>query len=75
VGKISYGLYLYSLPILILAKSPKLIHVPSVAVIMISFIAAVVSYEFVEKPFLRLKDQLRARPPAEPALPAAVAAE
>jgi peptidoglycan/LPS O-acetylase OafA/YrhL len=71
VGKISYGLYLYSLPILILAKSPKFIHVPSVAVIMISFIAAVVSYEFVEKPFLRLKDRLGARQ----ALPLAVAAE
>jgi peptidoglycan/LPS O-acetylase OafA/YrhL len=55
VGKISYGLYLYHMPVLILAKSPKLPHVPEVALIAVSFAAAALSYEFVEKPILGLK--------------------
>ena len=70
LGKISYGLYLYSMPIFILAKTWAP-HVP--AVLLIPFVVPVagLSYEFIEKPCLRLKDRLGART----ALPQAVAAE
>jgi peptidoglycan/LPS O-acetylase OafA/YrhL len=55
IGKISYGLFLYHVPILTLGH--KWIHGPvgSAALIAFAFIAAALSYEFVEKPFLRLK--------------------
>jgi peptidoglycan/LPS O-acetylase OafA/YrhL len=56
-GKISYGLYLYSVPIFILAKS-HFPHMPSAVMVPIIFIAAALSYEFVERPCLRLKDRL-----------------
>jgi peptidoglycan/LPS O-acetylase OafA/YrhL len=61
VGRISYGLYLYSIPILILAKSAKLPHVPTAFLIPVVFVVAGLSYEFVEKPCLRLKSRAGAR--------------
>jgi peptidoglycan/LPS O-acetylase OafA/YrhL len=54
VGKISYGLYLYSMPIFIIAKS-HFPHMPTVVMVPVIFLAAALSYEFVEKPCLRLK--------------------
>jgi peptidoglycan/LPS O-acetylase OafA/YrhL len=58
LGKISYGLYLYSLPICILGAdkgiNPLILIGASVAV-------AALSYEFVEKPFFRFKDRLERR--------------
>ncbi len=64
-GKISYGLYLYHWPIFILGESFKIhtpFHLYAVALIAVIFIAAAVSYEFVETPFLRLKDKFQQRP-------------
>jgi peptidoglycan/LPS O-acetylase OafA/YrhL len=72
VGKVSYGLYLYSLPICAFGAAQ---HVNPFALIAASFAAAALSYEFIEKPFLRLKDRRGARSAAEPMQPAAVAAE
>jgi peptidoglycan/LPS O-acetylase OafA/YrhL len=58
VGKLSYGLYLYSAPICLLGAvkgiNPLILIGASVAV-------AALSYEFVEKPFLRLKDRSERR--------------
>jgi peptidoglycan/LPS O-acetylase OafA/YrhL len=56
VGKISYGLFLYSVPILALGQ--KWMHGPIIipGLVALSFVAAALSYEFVEMPFLRLKD-------------------
>jgi peptidoglycan/LPS O-acetylase OafA/YrhL len=57
IGKISYGLFLYHVPIIVLGQ--KFVHGP-VAVaglVALSFVAAALSYELVEKPFLRLKDR------------------
>jgi peptidoglycan/LPS O-acetylase OafA/YrhL len=74
VGKISYGLYLYSWPIFILGGIWKVstpFHLYALGLIAVIFTAAFVSYEFVEKPFLRLKDRLGARQN----VPLAVAAE
>ncbi len=70
VGKISYGLYLYSIPIFILAKTWAP-HVSAALLIPVIFAVAGLSYEFLEKPCLRLKDRLGART----APPVAVAAE
>ena len=50
-GKISYGLYLYHYPIMLAGKG----HAPTLVLIGVSFTAAAISYEFVEKPFLKLK--------------------
>jgi peptidoglycan/LPS O-acetylase OafA/YrhL len=66
-GKISYGLYLYHLPIISLGLAWKA-HTPFHAVpyviyaaglIVLSFAIAALSFEFVEKPFLRLKDRFQ----------------
>ena len=51
IGKISYGLYIYHWPIFFLLGA----HLALAAVI--SFALAALSYQFVEKPFLRLKDR------------------
>jgi peptidoglycan/LPS O-acetylase OafA/YrhL len=67
VGKISYGLYLYSYPICSLGalwKERSPFHVWQFALIAISLAAAALSYEFIEKPILRLKDRVSLRQPA-----------
>ena len=59
-GKISYGLYLYHWPIFILGESWKIhtpFHLYAVALIALIFAIAALSFEFVEKPFLKLKDR------------------
>ena len=65
IGKISYGLYLYSAPICFLGATKG---VNPLVLLAVSVAAAALSYEFVEKPVLRLRDWRAAR------LPAAVAA-
>ncbi|HWY80520.1 MAG TPA: acyltransferase [Roseiarcus sp.] len=62
VGRISYGLYLYSAPIVVLVGVWK--HYSGVyqlAAIGVSVAAAAASYEFVEKRFLRLKNRYGAK--------------
>jgi peptidoglycan/LPS O-acetylase OafA/YrhL len=74
IGRISYGLYLYMLPIILITaqwKPHETYHLYGAFVIALIFGAAALSYEFVEKPSLRLKDRLGSR--AE--LPLAVAAQ
>jgi peptidoglycan/LPS O-acetylase OafA/YrhL len=66
VGKISYGLYLYLYhwPIFILGEKWKFsttFHMYVAALIALIFVAAALSYEFVEKPFLGFKDRFRRR--------------
>jgi peptidoglycan/LPS O-acetylase OafA/YrhL len=69
VGRISYGLYLYSAPLAVLGHGKGAII--GTGLIGLSFIVAAVSFEIIEKPALRLKDRLGER--AE--LQIAVAAE
>jgi peptidoglycan/LPS O-acetylase OafA/YrhL len=60
IGKISYGIYLYHWPIFILGEKWKpnnSHHIYAIGLIALIFAAAALSYEFVEKPFLRLKDR------------------
>jgi peptidoglycan/LPS O-acetylase OafA/YrhL len=75
IGKISYGLYLYHSPIFFIGEAHK-VHLPfylyGLALIALVFSAAALSYEFVEKPFLRLKDRFQGKCVA---VPLAVAAE
>jgi peptidoglycan/LPS O-acetylase OafA/YrhL len=61
MGKISYGVFLYHVPILTLGQ--KWLHGPAgiAGLVALSFAAAALSYEFVEKPFLRLKDGFKRR--------------
>jgi peptidoglycan/LPS O-acetylase OafA/YrhL len=67
VRRISHGLYLYRMPIFILAKSGKLPHVPTAFLIPVVFVVAGLSYEFI----VRLKSRVGQRA----VLPLAVAAE
>jgi peptidoglycan/LPS O-acetylase OafA/YrhL len=62
IGKISYGLYLYHVPILLLAEEHK-VHLPfflyGVGILVLVFATAILSYEFVEKPILGLKGRFQ----------------
>jgi peptidoglycan/LPS O-acetylase OafA/YrhL len=73
IGRISYGLYLYHYPMFNLTEKWKE-HMPSplyeIGLIAMIFLAAAASYEFVEKPFLRLKDNLARRSDSALAQPA-----
>jgi peptidoglycan/LPS O-acetylase OafA/YrhL len=71
-GRISYSLYLFHMPILHLLM-PMGLYLGSAMgrfwayailvflVVGLSFLAALLSYRFVERPFLRLKDRMRRR--------------
>jgi peptidoglycan/LPS O-acetylase OafA/YrhL len=72
VGKISYGLFLYHLPIFYMGEKFKPatpFHLYAAGLLCLTFAAAAISYEFVEKPFLLLKDRLGARSRAPTAVP------
>ncbi len=56
IGKISYSLYLWHYPIIILFK-PKFTHFATPLVVSLSFIAAIGSYYLVERPSLILKNR------------------
>jgi peptidoglycan/LPS O-acetylase OafA/YrhL len=65
IGKISYGLFLYHVPIFYLGEKFKPatpFHLYASGLIVMTFVVASLSYEFVEKPFLRLKDRFDRRP-------------
>jgi peptidoglycan/LPS O-acetylase OafA/YrhL len=57
IGTISYGLYLFHRPIMRLGTSLGVEGqiVPVLVMVLLSFAAAVLSWRFVEQPFLRLK--------------------
>ncbi len=55
-GRISYGLYLWHLPVLDVV-SAKFPGVPGVALIALSYLAAVLSFFAIERPFLKLKSR------------------
>lgn len=58
VGKISYGIYLYHWPIFMLGEKLKFhtpFHLYAAGLVAVIFVVAALSYEFIEKPFLRLK--------------------
>jgi len=64
VGKISYGLFLYHMPIFYLGEKFKPstpFHIYAAGLFVLIFATAALSYEFVEKPFLRLKDRFERR--------------
>jgi peptidoglycan/LPS O-acetylase OafA/YrhL len=69
VGRISYGLYLVHMPIILWVR-PESRPAAALLAAGLSFAAAVVLHYAVERPFLRLKDRLRAPSPvARPAEP------
>jgi peptidoglycan/LPS O-acetylase OafA/YrhL len=73
-GKISYGLYLYHWPIFILGESVKIptpFHLYAVALIGLIFAVAALSFEFIEKPFLKLKDRFNWRAEKSSVVPSA----
>ncbi len=74
---ISYGLYLYHWPVFILGESWKIytpFHLYAVALIALIFAIAALSFEFVEKPFLKLKDRFNWRVDTPLVVPSARAA-
>jgi peptidoglycan/LPS O-acetylase OafA/YrhL len=64
IGRISYGLYLYHVPIFMLTERWKS-HLPTplfeAGLIALIFAAAALSYEFIEKPVLSFKDKFQGR--------------
>jgi len=65
IGKISSGLYLFSAPIFYLGEHEWKLQIPfhlyGVALIALIFLVSAISYEFIEKPFLRLKERFQRR--------------
>lgn len=62
IGQRSYGIYLWNLPLIALFSflGPGVVAV--LVKIAICFIVPALSFAFVEKPFLRMKDRFEARP-------------
>ena len=75
IGKLSYGLYLWHLPVFVAVHQHLTGVLPPVQVVValaITFSGASISYYFVERPFLRLKRRSSAlaspvEPPRAPA--------
>ena len=68
LGTISYGLYVFHLPIQWLAR-PMMHGLPEIVqastILLITTIISVISYEFMEKRFINAKDKCFARTPAD----------
>ncbi|HVT75693.1 MAG TPA: acyltransferase [Acidimicrobiales bacterium] len=65
LGKISYGLYLWHLPLFVMFRNAfphttNWIAVPLMTVIAVG--VSLVSYHYIEEPFLRMKERLRPAP-------------
>lgn len=66
LGRISYGVYLWHLPVFIGVREyvPRIRFAGSLA-LLLTFLVALGSYRYVERPFLKLKGKLNpAKPPA-----------
>jgi peptidoglycan/LPS O-acetylase OafA/YrhL len=82
-GKISYGLYLYHMPIFVLMPWPSFQFLPHAVApyamlavaIVLSFAVAAVSYYLVERPCLDLKHRFGEPRPCQPAASADLRAE
>lgn len=64
IGKISYGLYLYHIPIFLLAEEHKIrlpFYLFGIGILALIFATAILSYEFVEKPILGLKGRFQSQ--------------
>jgi peptidoglycan/LPS O-acetylase OafA/YrhL len=67
VGRISYGLYLWHYPIATLVHARLAGDAsPFAVIVVLSFIAAMLSHRYVERPFLRLKRRVAASAPVSP---------
>jgi peptidoglycan/LPS O-acetylase OafA/YrhL len=67
LGRISYGVYLYHWPLFVLGEQWKPHgwgHLWPLGLVALIMVVAALSYEFVEKPILRLRDKPAARLPA-----------
>ncbi len=72
IGRISYGLYLYHIPIIEWLEPSRLgwtAPVCTLQVAALSFAVAIVSYLAIERPCLRLKSRLRTHSTPRPAHP------
>jgi peptidoglycan/LPS O-acetylase OafA/YrhL len=54
VGKVSYGLYLWHLPLLVVYRD----HFGNVRTVALAVVCALASYYLIERPFLRLKKRI-----------------
>ncbi len=64
MGNVSYGLYLWQVPILVLLDLEKLGLDPLLAVaikVALIFTITFLSYRYLERPILKLKDRFQAR--------------
>jgi peptidoglycan/LPS O-acetylase OafA/YrhL len=71
IGIISYGLYVWHLPLFLLLERmslPKSLFVP--ACLCAAYAIAEISYRYLETPFLKLKDHMPTERPARSGLPA-----
>lgn len=60
VGKVSYGLYLWNGPVIMFAQGTWLADAPLVK-LLLTFGIVYLSFRFIERPFLRMKDRRSAR--------------
>ncbi|MEY2471973.1 MAG: hypothetical protein QOK28_1302 [Actinomycetota bacterium] len=65
LGKISYGLYLWHLPLFVVMRhafptTPNIVMIPVMTAVALA--VSIASYRFIEEPFLRMKDRFRPAP-------------
>ena len=67
-GRRSYGIYLYHFPLVSLLRhhvDVGPLELRMVAAVVVTLLVAAVSYRYVEKPFLRMKDRFSSTPPTQ----------
>jgi len=70
IGRISYGLYLWQLPVFCaVERYVAHLRVAAPLAVVLTFVVALISYRFVELPFLRLKSRLNPVRTTQPAAP------
>jgi peptidoglycan/LPS O-acetylase OafA/YrhL len=73
VGRLSYGLYIWHVPVIWTMARHRILTSHSTGLVLltsfgITFLIASLSHRWIEQPCLRLKDRLRSRPVAAPAM-------